>query len=165
MGSVAWRLSGVVAAGPDEVYAWMTDFREDDHERPAFRRGSGAKPGGRPSSRKVLSRDGDVLRIEDSWGRNRFVATVTLDPKARAVRIEGKMGYESTWRAEPDGAGTRVEVEGRMGRGVVGSLMAVFASGIRREMEQDFRGHLEDLRESVGGEGPYARTRHGPSPP
>src|SRR5688500_10820524 len=120
MGSATWRATGTVEADPDRVYAWLTDFTDDDHNSPAYTRGAGIPPDKKtkPSKREVLSREGNVLEIRDEWGGSKFTATVTLDPKARTVRIQGGMGYDSVWRATPEGSGTRVTVEGRMGRGL-----------------------------------------------
>lgn len=150
MGSVTWRASGTVRADPDAVYAWMTDFTADDHGSEAYLRGSGQKKPKKPGVRTILSREGNVLRIEDNWGGSTYRQTITLDPATRSYRIESGMGYHATWRAVPEGGGTRVEVEGRMGRGIVGALMGLFAKPIRRGMEDDFRGHLEELRETLG---------------
>ncbi|HET6403138.1 MAG TPA: SRPBCC family protein [Candidatus Thermoplasmatota archaeon] len=151
MGSLTWRCEGTVDAQPDDVYAWLTDFSADDHSSEAYRRGAGidARKRTKPSSRKVLSREGDVLRIEDTWNGQTWTQTVTLDAAARAIRIEGGMGYAATWRAEPHGSGTRISVEGQMGRGLVGSVMRLFEKRTRRSMQQDFDGHMEALRESL----------------
>lgn len=151
MGSVTWRCSDTIAASPDVVYTWLIDFTADDHNSEAYRRGAGVPPEKKrkPAKRTILSREGNVLRIQDEWGREKFVQTVTLDPAARSVRIEGGFGYLATWRADPDGAGTRVSVEGRMGKGLVGSIMRLFEGRMRKGMETDFRGHLEELREAA----------------
>lgn len=150
MGSVEWRFSDVIHAPPDAVYGWLSDFREDDHARPAFKRGAGVEASDRrPSKRTVLSQNGRVIRIEDTWGRQKHTSTVTLDPGTHSIRIQGGMGYDSTWRAIEDAAGTLLEVEGKMGRGLVGSIMTLFAGRIRKGMEDDFRGHAEDLREAL----------------
>ena len=150
MGSVTWRVTDLVAASPDAVWAWMIDFSADDHASEAFRRGAGVKGTPRDSLRTILSREGNVLEIEDRDGRSTYKQTVTLHPKARRVHIAGQMGYDATWSATPEAGGTRVTVEGRMGRGVMGSLMTLFGSALRKSMERDFRGHLEDLRETLG---------------
>lgn len=157
MGSVTWKEETTIAAAPDAVFAWMSDFTEDDHNTEAFRRGAGVDPTKKrkPSRRTILSREGNVLRIRDEWGGSKYEQTVTLDPTARTVLIQGGMGYESTWRASPEGAGTRLSVEGRMGRGIVGTMMRLFEGGMRKSMAEDFRGHVEDLRDTLraGGKG------------
>lgn len=176
MGSVTWRMSDVVDGPPEAVWAWLTDFTKDDHATEAFRRGAGIQKDRSASSRTILSRDGDVLRIEDRDGRSTYVQTVTLHPEARRVHIAGAMGYDATWSATPEARGTRLAVQGRMGRGVLGAILSLFAGPIRRSMERDFRGHLEDLRETLraaeagrparaGGEASRTEAMHGHSPP
>ena len=151
MGSVSWRVSAVVAAPPDAVYAWMTDFTTDDHNSEAYRRGAGeTKPAKKPSRREILSREGNVLRIKDTWNGQTWEQTITLDPARRSVRIQGGFGYDSLWTATPEATATRVTVEGKMGKGLVGSVMRVFFQGsTQKSMGKDFRGHVEDLRESL----------------
>lgn len=151
MGEVTWAFEGHVEASPDAVYAWLTDFSGDDHASEAYRRGAGvANKKHKPSSRTVLSREGNVLRIEDRSGRSKYTSTVTLDPAARAIRIQGGFGYDSTWSASPEGSGTKLAVRGQAGHGLVGSLMRLFAGPMRRSMGCDFNGHLEDARASLG---------------
>lgn len=155
MGSATWRATGLVEGSPDEVYAWMTDFTSDDHNSEAFKRGAGVKPGKKqkPSMRIVESRDANVLRIKDEWGGSAYTSTVTLDPVQRTVRIQGGMRYDSTWRATAEGPSTRVTVEGSMGKGILGSIMALFERKIQKSMERDFHGHMEDLRETLQARG------------
>lgn len=150
MGSVSWRVSELIEGSPDAVWAWMTDFSQDDHATEAYRRGAGVKKP-RASSRTILSREGNVLRIEDRDGASKYVQTVTLHPERRAVHIAGQMGYDATWTATPEGQATRLTVQGRMGSGLVGSLMRLFRVQLQRGMEKDFRGHVEDLRETLAG--------------
>lgn len=146
-----WRFDAHVAASPDAAYAWMSDFTEDDHTRPAFLEGSGAKPDPkRTSHRHVVSRDGNRLRIEDSWGRDRFAVNVTLAPETREVHIEGQYGYRATWRAEPDGAGTRIVLEARLEPTGFARLFApLLARMLMRQMRADFDGHVADMRSSL----------------
>jgi hypothetical protein len=152
MGSATWRCEARLDAAPDAVYAWMSDLTADDHNSAAYKRGAGVDPAKKqkPATREVLSREGNVLRVRDTWNGSTWEQTVTLDPTARTVRIQGGMGYDATWRAAPAGAGTRLSVEGQMGRGLVGSLMKLFQGRMQREMQADFNGHVEDLRESLG---------------
>lgn len=140
-----------MAADPAVVFAWLTDYREDDHARPAFFRGAGTPPKKqRPSRRRVVSRAGNTLEIEDAWGRKRFRAKVTLTPARYELRIQGDFGYDATWTARPSGGGTRLEVRGTVAPGgLAGALMGLARRSFLREMEADFRGHVEDLRESV----------------
>lgn len=152
MGSVTWRVTDVVDGPPEAVWAWMTEFSPDDHASEAFRRGAGVEKT-RASSRTILSREGNVLRIEDRDGASKYVQTVTLHPERRAVHIAGQMDYDATWTATPEISGTRLTVEGQMGKGLVGSLMRLFQTRMRKSMERDFRGHVEDLRETLKSRG------------
>lgn len=151
MGSAQWKVEEHIEAAPDVVYAWMTDFRPDDHDSEAYKRGAGIDPTKKqkPSTRTILSREGDTVRIRDEWGGSTYEQTLTLDRVARTVRIQGGMGYEALWRAAPEGSGTRLSVHGRMGRGILGSLMKLFEGNMQKSMESDFRGHAEELRESL----------------
>lgn len=145
-----WRHEARIAASPDAVYAWMSDLREDDHAREAFLRGSGAKPGGPVAKRTIVSRQGDRLKVHDAWGRKAFDLEVELAPVAREVRLHGGFGYRATWRAEPDGPGTRLVVEGEMApSGIMRLFVPLFAKGMAKEMQADFNGHVEDLRSAL----------------
>lgn len=156
----SWSFQAHVPAPPDAVYAWMSDFREDDHARPAFRRGAGVKEGDRKvSHRKVLSREGNVVTLEDSWGRERFPMKARLDPARREVRLEGQYGYHGTWRAEPDGSGTRLVSEGRLEpKGVMRLLAPLFAKAFLKQMQADFNGHVEDAKEELAAHSSRAST-------
>lgn len=151
MGSVTWKGEAFIEASPDVVYAWMTDLTRDDHNSDAYRRGAGIDPSkpAKPAVRTVLSRDGNIVKIRDEWNGSTYEQTLTLDPALRTVRIEGTMGYQALWRAAPEGDGTRLSVEGSLGRGLLGSFMRLFEGKMRRQMDQDLRGHVEDLRETL----------------
>lgn len=157
MAPTKWRFAGTVDADPDDVYAWLADHREDDHTSEAFFRGSGfTRKEAKGARREILSRDGDNLRLRDTWGRNTFESTVTLDPDRREVRIDGEHGYEGVWRAEDAGEGrTRVVSEGRMAPGnfLFKLFMPLFRGKFLRQIEQDFHGHIEEVRVEVAGEG------------
>ena len=141
-----WNLDAFVPVEPDRAYAWMIDFRHDDHERPAYKRAVGAKPSKKPSMREVLSRDGDTLRLRDTWNGKTWEATVTLLRKDRALLIEGAYGYRARWWVEENPGGARIRVEGEMApSGVMKLLVPLFAKGMVREMETDFRGHVADM--------------------
>ena len=145
-----WSFSAPVDAPPDAVYAWLTDLREDDHARPAYLRGAGAEAGARPARREVVSREGDRLVVEDHWGSRAFRVDVTLDREAREVRLEGKHGYRCVWRVVPDAPRTRVECEGRLEpHGLTALLAPLFVPRLVRQIERDFHGHIEDLREAL----------------
>lgn len=163
MGSARWHCSGIVAAPADVVYSWLTDFSPDDHNSEAYKRGAGVRPKkGRkgkvprepePAVRTILAREGNVLKIRDQWDGNDWTQTVTLDPATRSYRVDGKFGYEAHWRAISEGNATRVEFEGKLGRGVLGTMMRLFEHKMQQSMENDFRGHMEDLRETLRGSG------------
>ena len=146
----SWRYEARIEAPPDAVYAWMSDFREDDHARPAFLEGSGAKPDGRVSRREVLSRSGNRVELRDTWGKETFPMTVELVPEKRELRLTGQYGYRGAWRAEPDGAGTRVVSEGALEpSGVMRLFAPLFAGMMRKQMGADFRGHVADMRSEL----------------
>lgn len=155
MPPVRWSLTRFVPVAPDAAYAWLTDFREDDHDRPAYRRGAGAKPGGKPSKRSVVSRDGDVVQLRDEWDGRAFDLRVTLDAGTRSYAIEGaKWGYKATWRVEPSPGGARIRVDGEMApKGLLGLLAPLFAKGMVREMERDLQGHVTDMLHELNPEG------------
>jgi hypothetical protein len=155
IGRIEWHLEAQVDAPPDDVYGWLTDYQPDDHTRPAFCRGARAAPRGPGSgTREIVALGGNSLEIRDAWGRKRFTSRVTLDPGRRALSIDGDYGYKATWRAHGSGAGTRIEVTGSVDPGGVAGLFMGLAKAKRaflREMEDDFRGHLEALREDPQG--------------
>jgi hypothetical protein len=93
MATLAWAHAGDVDARPDAVYAWMSDFRPDDHATAAFLRGAGAA--GPQATRKVLRRSDHEVVLEDTWKGRRFELTAKLDPQAREVRVQGAMGYHA----------------------------------------------------------------------
>lgn len=99
-----------------------------------------------------MERAPGVLVVEDQWGRgNKARLTARLDAARREVALEGQWGYRATWRAEPDGSGTRLLVEGSVAPGgLLGLLMPLFRKGMLRQMRADFDGHLADLREGLG---------------
>src|SRR5439155_21501752 len=51
-----WSFEAHVDAPPDAVYAWMTDYSEDDHANERFRRGAGAKADDRTHNHRVVER-------------------------------------------------------------------------------------------------------------
>jgi polyketide cyclase/dehydrase/lipid transport protein len=151
MAGLTWDLDATVRAPPDVVYAWMTDFREDDHRSPAFRRGAKVRENDpRDAKRVVVARKGNEVTLEDTWGRQRFRTTATLDGAQRTITIRGEFGYQAVWRAAPVAGGTRISIEGRMAPGgVFGLLLPLFAKKMRQQTEDDFRGHVADLEASL----------------
>lgn len=76
--------------------------------------------------------------------------TATLDPARREVRLDGQYGYHGTWRAEPEGGGTRLVSEGRLApTGVMRLLAPLFARAFMKQMQADFNGHVADATESL----------------
>lgn len=146
--SVSWSFSAHVPAPPDAVFAWVSDFREDDHARPAFLRGAGMKaPAGR---RRIVAREGNVVTLEDGMGRRAFRTRATVDAAAREVRVEGAHGYRATWRAAPEGDGTRLTCEGALAPdGLLRLFVPLFAKGMLRQVRADFDGHVADAVESL----------------
>jgi hypothetical protein len=101
--------------------------------------------------RRVERRDARHLVVHDEWGREQFTMQVELAPEAREVRLSGQYGYRGAWRAEPDGAGTRVVSEGRLEpTGLARVFAPLFARMLMKQMKADFEGHVEDLRASLG---------------
>jgi hypothetical protein len=148
--ALTWTLRARIAAPPDRVFAWMSDYREDDHSNPRFVAGSGAKASAKPAQRKIVSRQAGSVVLEDEWDGKRFRSTVRLDPAARTVTIEGEFGYRAVWRAIPDGAHTTLEVRGEMApSGPMKLLVPLFAASQRKQSEADFRGHVADLEASL----------------
>jgi len=150
---VTWKLSGRLSARPAAVFAWMTDFREDDHNSEAYHRGAKTPEKERArAAHRVIDVEGATLKIHDEWGTSRFDARVTVDGDAREVRIEGEFGYSSVWRAVEDGSGTRVETEGRVAPKGPGKLFLPFiGKGLMAGIERDFNGHMEEMRVDLEG--------------
>ncbi|HVL87155.1 MAG TPA: SRPBCC family protein [Candidatus Thermoplasmatota archaeon] len=148
--ALEWSFSAQARAPPDEVFAWLSDFRDDDHSAEAFLRGAGWRRGKRPATRRILERAGNVVRLQDRWGGSSFSPTVTLDPAARTVTIEGEYGYRAVWRVEPTAEGSEVSVGGRLApSGLARLLLPVFGWAFRRQLEGDFRGHMAHLRHDL----------------
>lgn len=150
MAELTWAQKAHVRASPERVWAWMTDYSEHDHASPAYRQAVGAGADHR-AKRTIVSRTPTTVVLEDRWGGKQFRSTVTLDPAARTLRIDGGWGYTATWRAVPERGGTRVEVEGRMAPGgLFGLLLPLFGKKMREESEKDFRGHVAELEADLG---------------
>ncbi|HEX2021830.1 MAG TPA: SRPBCC family protein [Candidatus Thermoplasmatota archaeon] len=155
MAPLRWQHETFVPVRPDDAYAWITDFRPDDHARPAYRRAVGAtEKQAAKAHRQVVSREGDVVRLRDRWAGRAYDLTVTLDRPARALRVDGMMGYRATWSVTPSPGGARLRVEGEIAsKGLFKLLLPLFAKGMLREMELDFRGHVADMVSELNPEG------------
>lgn len=146
-----WSFEAQVPAPPDVVYAWMSDYADDDHANDRFQRGSGAKPDGKHNHRVVERTDARHLVIRDEWGRQTFETRVELAPEAREIRLTGQFGHRGVWRAASDGAGgTRVTSEGALApTGVMKLFAPLFAKKMLAQQKADFDGHVADMRETL----------------
>lgn len=152
MAKMQWSQSSRVKASPDTVFAWMTDFQEDDHGRPSFVKGSGAPKTytKKPSKRMIVSREGNKVKILDEWGGRKFDMNLELIPLDRTVDMKGPMGYHAVWKAVPDEGGTKVEASVNFEvRGFWGLLFRLFRKKFYRELNQDFAGHIADLENDL----------------
>jgi hypothetical protein len=154
MADLKWSKSAQVPFPPDAVFAWMTDFQEDDHGRPAFVKGSGApkKYTKKPSHRQVLERSGNSVHILDKWGGRTYDMRLELKPLDRSVEMKGPWNWHAVWKAAPHEGGTKVEasVDMRVG-GFAGLLMSLFKKSFYRDLEYDFNGHISDLQDGLQG--------------
>lgn len=143
-----WSFEARVPAPPEAVYAWMSDYREDDHAREAFRRGAGVKPDDRRASqRRIVRRDGNRLVLEDTWGGQRFSLHVELRPSAHEIHVKGAYGYRAVWTAKADAGGTLVRCEGSMEpTGLLRFVAPFFAKAFVKQMQADFDGHVAEMR-------------------
>jgi len=152
MAPIAWSKSARVEVSPDAVFEWMTDFQVDDHGRPAFVRGSGAAKTytKKPSKRTLLSREGNKVKILDEWGGRHFEMDLELVPLDRQVNMIGPFGYAAVWKAVPDGDATKVDANVVLNvKGFMGFIMGFFKKRFYRELDQDFAGHIADLKDSL----------------
>jgi hypothetical protein len=126
----------------DAVYAWWTDFREDDHVRP----GSPAT-----SVREILRRQGHEVWMRDRATRPVRVTIdehVTLDPPngyAVEARYPGA-DVEYAYRFEPTADGTRIVLDVSVHpRGFGRILIPLTAWWWRRYTARDLEFHLEEM--------------------
>jgi hypothetical protein len=153
MAPLDWSKSAHVKIPPDVVFAWMTNFQEDDHGRTAFVKGTGAskKYTKKPSKRTVLSSEGNHVHILDEWGGRKFDMQLELVPLDRTVKVQGPMGYFAIWKAVPDNGGTKVEAQISLHmKGLRGLLAPLFRKRFYRDLEYDFNGHISDLQDTEG---------------
>ncbi len=149
------RLERVVPFPRDAVYAWWTDFQEDDHRS----RHSPAS-----SRREILRRDGNEVWLRDLARRP---APVTLDehvvldpPNGYAVEaryLGADVRYE--YRFEPSANGTRISLVADVQPRHVGRvLLPLFRPRVQRYAERDTDFHLhrmvEDLTPPASDRGP-----------
>lgn len=132
-----------VPAAPDQVWAWWTDYgAEGASERVSHGVGR--------SERRVLLAEGDRVVIEERLplplgGRARLVThELRLFPDERRIlECDLDHAYESTWRFEPDGEGTRVsravKVRGRIAHWGAPVLAPVARAFVQRDLEAHAR--------------------------
>jgi len=139
-------LDRVVPFPRDSVFAWWTDFREDDHQHP----NSPAR-----STRRILRRSGNEIWLRDRATRPAPVTIdehVTLDPPngyAVAARYPGA-DVRYAYRFNPHDNGTLVTVDidvqpRRLGR----ILVPLTATWWRRYAARDFDYHLEEMNREL----------------
>jgi Polyketide cyclase / dehydrase and lipid transport len=140
------RLERSTGAPREAVYAWWTDFREDDHLRP----GSPAR-----SIRTILQRQSDEVWLQDRATRPIRVTIdehVTLDaPNGYAVRARYPgADVEYAYRFEPTGDGTRILLEVSMHpRGLGHLLIPLTALWWRRYVARDFDFHMAQMTQDL----------------
>lgn len=153
------RVERTVPFPRDAVYAWWTDFREDDHR---------SRHAPASSRREILRREGNELWLRD---RARRPAPVTLE---EYVALDPPNGYTVTvrypgadvryaYRFETAAEGTRVSLEADIRPRHVGHLLLPFFRGFaQRYAERDTNFHLRRMGEDLGGVTPSASA---PRPP
>ncbi len=140
------RLERVVPFPRAAVYAWWTDFREDDHR-------SRRSPAS--SRREVLRREGNEVWLRDD-GRRPVPVTldehVTLNPPNGYVveaRYPGAdVGYE--YRFEPSANGTRISLVADLRPRHVGRVvLPLFRRRVQRYAERDTEYHLCSMSQDL----------------
>ncbi len=136
------RIERVVPFPRDAVYAWWTDFREDDHRS----RDSPAS-----SRREILRRDGDELWLRERARRPAPVTVlehVTLEPPrgyavdARYPGVDARYEY----RFEAAGETTRIRLTADLAPHHVARLLAfLFRGSIERYAERDTDFHIRQM--------------------
>lgn len=145
-----WKFETRVAAPPAAVYAWLSDYQNDDHTHEAFRRGSKAKKDGKHQRRVVERKDARSLVVRDEWGSQTYTMHVELAPEAHEVRLRGQMGYSGLWKVEPDGAGSIVTSTSFVApRGFAKIFAPLFAGMFMKQMRADFDGHVEHMKSDL----------------
>jgi hypothetical protein len=139
---VRLRFERVTRFPRDAVYAWWTDFREDDH----VRSGSPAT-----SVRRILRRKGNEVWLHDCATRPIRVTIeehVTLKPTsgyAVEARYPGA-DVEYAYRFEPTAEGTRIVLEVSVHpRGLGRILIPLTSWWWRRYAARDLEFHLAEM--------------------
>ena len=147
----------VVPFPRDAVYAWWTDFREDDHQD----RGSPAA-----SRRAIVRREGNVVWLQDRATRPAPVTIeehVVLDPPngygVRARYPGADARYDYRFDSVPEGTRVvlRAEVHGRyLGR----ILIFLMTARVHRYAERDTDFHLRRMAQDLTTPGAAAPRPH-----
>jgi hypothetical protein len=137
-----FKMDRVVPFPRDAVFAWWTDFQEDDHRDP----GSPAR-----STRIILRRSGNEIWLRDRATRPVPVTIdehVTLDPPS-GYTVEARYPGADVWyayRFDPQEGGTRVTLEADVQpRGLGRILVPLTAAWSRRYAARDLDYHLEQM--------------------
>ena len=157
------RVERVAPYPRDAVYAWWTDFREDDHR-------SRRSPAS--SHREILRREGDDVWLRDRATRPAPVTLeehVVLDPPngyAVTARYPGA-DVRYTYRFEPAPEGTRISLAAEIRPRHVGHiLLPLLRRYAQRYAERDTDFHLRRMGEDLGGPPAPVRPRASdPRPP
>lgn len=151
MAPVEWHFNAVVKGTSDAVFNWLSDYQSDDHTSPSFLKGSGeTKPPKHAAKRQILSREGNMLKVHDEWGRSKFDSTVELVPLSREIKITGAFGYSSVWKAVPEGDKTKLECHGLWApKGFMKIFVPLMRKRFVRDMELDFKGHTAELENDL----------------
>lgn len=151
------RCERVVRFPRDAVYAWWTDFREDDHR---------SRRWPATSRREILRRDGNGVWLRDYARRP---APVTLDehivldpPNGYAVEARypaADVRYEH--RFEPATRGTRISLAADIRpRHAVRILLPLFRGRVQRYAERDTDYHLRSMDRDFTNRASYRGPPH-----
>src|SRR5438128_10128139 len=111
----------------DAVFAWWTDFREDDHQHP----GSPAD-----STRTILGRTGEEVWLRDRATRPLRVTIderVILNPPA-GYAVDARYpaaGVQYTYRLDAGGDGTRATLDADVRQSRRGKILPLLATARR----------------------------------
>lgn len=142
------RIERTVPLPRDAVYAWWTDFREDDHR---------SRPSPASSARRILRQTEREVWLRDRALRPVPVTIdehVILDPPT-GYRVEARypgadVRYEYRFEAAPGGTTIRLTAEIRphhLGR----ALLPLFRGWVQRYAERDTAYHVRRMTEDLGG--------------
>ncbi len=141
------RLERIVPFPRDAVYAWWTDFREDDQGR----RGAPAA-----SRREIVRREGNELWLRERARRPAPVTVdehILLDPPDGYMVVARYPGAEARYRYrfEPIGEGCRIVLEAEVRpRHVRRILLPLVRGYLRRYAERDTDFHVRSMAEDLG---------------